>query len=180
VTGLGNIGARPEADPVNANKFYVYDPSAGRLLVSTNGGASFAAAGALDSWGAPRIRAAPGREGDVWVGLKGGGLARSTNSGASFSKIAKVTYCAAVGFGKTMSGASYPTVFIWGSVDNGKRGIYRSADAGASWLRINDDAHQFGGPGNGEFVNGDMNTEGVGYMSTVGRGVVYGAPVATP
>jgi hypothetical protein len=78
--------------------------------------------------------------------LKGGGLARSTNSGASFSK----------------------------------RGIYRSTDAGASWIRINDDAHQFGGPGNGQFVNGDMNTEGVVSMSTVGRGVVYGAPVTTP
>jgi hypothetical protein len=180
VTGLGSNGVRPEADPVNAAKFYAYDPGAGRMFVSTNGGASFAAAGALDNWGAPLIRTAPGREGDVWVGLKGGGLSRSTNSGASFSKIAKVTYCGAVGFGKTMSGASYPTVFIWGSVDNGKRGIYRSTDAGASWIRINDDAHQFGGPGNGEFVNGDMNTEGVVYMSTVGRGVVYGAPVTTP
>lgn len=179
VTGLGSNGARPEADPVNANKFYAYDPGAGRMLVSTDGGASFAAAGTLDNWGATLIRAAPGREGDVWVGLKGGGLARSTNSGASFSKLAKVTYCAAVGFGKTMSGASYPTVFIWGSVDNGKRGIYRSTDAGASWIRVNDDAHQFGGPGNGQFIAGDMNTEGVVYMSTVGRGVVYGAP-ATP
>jgi hypothetical protein len=79
-----------------------------------------------------------------------------------------------------MSGASYPSVFIWGSVDGGKRGIYRSTDAGASWIRVNDDAHQFGGPGNGQFIVGDMNTEGVVYMSTVGRGLVYGAPAATP
>jgi hypothetical protein len=180
VTGLGNNGARPEADPVNPAKFYAYDPGAGRMLVSTDGGASFAAAGTLDNWGATLIRAAPGREGDVWVALRGGGLARSTNSGASFSKLSKVTYCAAVGFGKTMSGASYPTVFIWGSADGGKRGIYRSTDAGASWIRVNDDAHQFGGPGNGQFIVGDMNTEGVVYMSTVGRGIVYGAPVTTP
>ena len=39
---------------------------------------------------------------------------------------------------------------------------------------VNDDQHQFGGPGNGYFVAGDMNTYGRVYMSTVGLGVVYG------
>jgi hypothetical protein len=54
--------------------------------------------------------------------------------------------------------------------------VYRSTDAGASWVRVNSASSQFGGPGNGQFVMGDMNTEGVVYMSTVGRGLVYGAP----
>jgi len=58
--------------------------------------------------------------------------------------------------------------------------MYRSTDTGASWLRVNDDAHQLGGPGNGQFIVGDMNTGGVVYLSTVGRGVVYGAPMVTP
>jgi xyloglucan-specific exo-beta-1,4-glucanase len=84
-----------------------------------------------------------------------------------------------VGFGKPIGSAGYPTVFVWGAVNGGKRGLYRSTDAGASWARINDDAHQYGGPGNGEFVSGDMNTEGLVYMSTVGRGIVYGAPAGT-
>jgi photosystem II stability/assembly factor-like uncharacterized protein len=70
-------------------------------------------------------------------------------------------------------------VFIWGAV-GGKRGLYRSTDAGASWIRVNDDAHQFGGPGNAQFVVGDMNTEGRVYMSTVGRGIVYGTPQTAP
>jgi hypothetical protein len=39
--------------------------------------------------------------------------------------------------------------------------------------------HQFGGPGNGNFVQGDMNTFGVVYMSTVGRGLIVGAPEGT-
>ncbi len=34
--------------------------------------------------------------------------------------------------------------------------------------------HQYGGPGNGAFVQGDMNVFGRVYMSTVGRGLVYG------
>jgi hypothetical protein len=66
-------------------------------------------------------------------------------------------------------------LYIWGTV-GGVRGVHRSLDAGASWLRINDDAHQYGGPGNGQFVVGDMNVFGVVYMSTAGRGIVYGKP----
>ncbi|XHS77399.1 exo-alpha-sialidase [Burkholderiaceae bacterium UC74_6] len=176
VSGLGGTAARPIADPIKAAKFYGYDSQTGQVLVSTNAGVSFSAAATLPTGGFPVLRAAPGREGDVWVALGSGGLTRSTDSGTSFNAIANVSYCGAVGFGKTMSGASYPTVFIWGVAGGGKRGLYRSSDAGASWTRINDDAHQFGGPGNGQFVVGDMNTEGVVYMSTVGRGVVYGAP----
>ncbi|WP_454832441.1 WD40/YVTN/BNR-like repeat-containing protein [Pseudoxanthomonas wuyuanensis] len=179
VTGLGTNALRPAADPVNANKFYAYDNSNGAVLVSTNGGSSFAVAATLATGGSTWIRPAPGREGDVWVALRSGGLSRSTNSGASFVKLPNVTDCSAVGFGRPMRWASYPTVFIWGAVDGGKRGLYRSTDQGASWIRINDDAHQFGGPGNAQFVVGDMNIEGVVYMSTVGRGIVYGTPAAT-
>jgi hypothetical protein len=118
---------------------------------------------------------APGREGDIWVPLNGGGLARSTNSGASFSTIGSVSNCQAIGFGKADVNASYPTIFIWGTV-NGVRGLFRSTNTGASWVRVNDDAHEYGGPGNGNFVQGDMNTFGVVYMSTAGRGIVYGKP----
>jgi hypothetical protein len=173
----GSNDVKPVADPVNAKKFYAYDN--GSLKVSTDGGANFSAAATLATGGSALLRTAPGREGDVWVALRGGGLARSTNSGSTFSTFSNVKQADAVGFGKAASGANYPTVFIWGVVDNGPLGIYRSVDAGANWIRLNDDAHEFGGPGNGEFVVGDMNTEGVVYMSTVGRGLVYGAPAAT-
>jgi hypothetical protein len=89
VTGLGTGAVRPVADPVNASRFYVYDN--GTVRVSTNGGASFTAAATLASGGSTLLRAAPGREGDVWVALKGGGLARSIDSGASFSVLSNVT-----------------------------------------------------------------------------------------
>src|SRR5688572_7896439 len=68
---------------------------------------------------------------------------------------------------------TYPTVFIYGTV-NGILGVHRSTDEGATWIRVNDDAHEYGGPGNGQFVQGDMNVFGRVYMSTVGRGLVYG------
>jgi hypothetical protein len=177
VSGLGTNEVRPFADPVNPNKFYVYDN--GTLRASSNGGMTFTSVGSLAQWGSTIGRAAPGREGDVWIALNGGGLARSTNSGVSFSTFSNVSEAGAVGFGKTATGASYPTVFIWGVANGGPRGVYRSTDAGASWVRVNTAASQYGGPGNGNFVMGDMNTEGLVYMSTVGRGLVYGMPTTT-
>jgi photosystem II stability/assembly factor-like uncharacterized protein len=175
VGGIAVNNARPVADPANATKFYVYNPSDGSFMISTDSGASFWKFSTLAAGGSDAIRAAPGREGDIWVPLYGGGLARTTSSGWQFSVLPNITYCGAVGFGKAAAGASYPTVYIWGTI-GGVKGIYRSTDTGQTWTRINDNAHQFGGPGNGHFVVGDMNTFGVVYMSTAGRGIVVGKP----
>jgi hypothetical protein len=86
-----------------------------------------------------------------------------------------------MGLGKAAPNASYPTLYMWGAANGGPRGIYRSIDKGATWERINDDAHQYGGPANGNFVVGDWNVYGRVYMSTAGRGLVYGniGPVTT-
>ncbi len=61
----------------------------------------------------------------------------------------------------------------------GARGVFRSIDSGASWLGIHDDNHQYGGPGDSQFVIGDANTYGVVYMSTAGRGIVTGKPIVS-
>ena len=63
-------------------------------------------------------------------------------------------------------------MYIWGTA-GGVLGIHRSDDMGTTWTRINDDAHEFGGPGNGNFVMGDRNVYGRAFMSTAGRGIVY-------
>jgi hypothetical protein len=74
-----------------------------------------------------------------------------------------------------MSGASYPTVFIWGTV-SGVTGLFSSTDQGATWLRLNDDATEFGGA---SFLVGDMNVAGRVYMaSNAGRGLIYWEPAA--
>lgn len=175
VAGLAQVKMRPVADPVDPHVFYAYDDAA--LLASTDGGATFAPRASLPAGGSHLVRVAPGRAGDVWVALKNGGLVRSTDGGAHVAPLAAVGYCGAVGFGKAAPGHDYPTVYIWGDV-KGVRGIHRSLDAGATWTRINDDAHQYGGPGDGQFIVGDMNRYGVVYMSTAGRGIVYGKPIS--
>lgn len=171
VTGIN--GLRPVADPVNPLKFYAYNSTSGFMMVSTDGGVSFDQSASVGTGGSRVIRTAPGREGDVWVARYGTGLTRSTDSGQSFASIAGVTFCGAVGFGKAAPGASYPSVYIWGTV-GGVLGIHRSTDEGETWKRVNDDAHEYGGPGNGQFIMGDMNVFGRVYMSTAGRGIVYG------
>jgi xyloglucan-specific exo-beta-1,4-glucanase len=173
VNNLNINGAQPIADTVSASLFYAYDRSNGKFWVSYDAGVNFYNVSNLAAWGSDHIRAAPGVQGDVWVPMQSGGLMRSTNSGSSFSKLASVTECSGIGFGKAAAGSGYPTVFIWGLV-NGVRGMFRSTDAGASWLRINDATHQYGG--DGSIVAGDMNTFGVVYMSTVGRGLAVGRP----
>jgi xyloglucan-specific exo-beta-1,4-glucanase len=172
--GIDVSNAVPVADFVNPDKFYIYSSGSGQLFVSTNKGVSFSASvSGPGQWGSQRIRAVPGNEGHVWIALHGGGLTYTTNNGASWTTVSGVTNCAAVGIGKAEASATYPTIYIWGTV-GGVRGLFRSIDQGANWTRINDDAHEWGGTGNGNFVMGDMNVYGRVYMSTVGRGVIVG------
>ena len=122
-----------------------------------------------------RFAAVPGREGDIW--LTGGttnatyGMWHSTDSGTTFTKIAAVNEGDAIGFGKAAPGASYPAIYTSSKI-NGVRGIFRSIDAGASWVRLNDDQHQWGWTGS--VVIGDPDVYGRVYVGTNGRGVIVG------
>lgn len=197
VTGLdGQTNyARIVPDPVNANVFYVLS-SQGNLLRSTDKGVSFANYGVVKDEslslyynGSGLIRTVPGREGHIWApldqsqvwltkGYSENGLASSEDGGYTWTRYPNVSTAISVGIGKAKEGADYEALYIWGIAGGSDNplGIYRSTDKGESWERINDDAHQFGGPGNGNFVVGDMNNFGVVYMSTIGRGLVVGAP----
>ncbi len=167
-------------DPVVNEKFYVYNASSGQFLVSPDGGSSFTVANnKIPIGGSNIIRAVPGREGDVWIPMNKNGLYRTTNSGNTFAKITNVTHCEAVGFGKESPGSRFPTIYMYGTISGGTTysSIYRSTDQGVTWIRINDDDHQYGGLGNARFIVGDMYNFGRVFMSTAGRGIIYGDPV---
>lgn len=175
VQGLSMTHARVVADTVNSQKLYALNGN--KMMVSLNAGVSFQQMGTLPhSSGSRIIRAVPGVEGGLWVALGNNGLAQSSDSGANFSLIPGVSAAQAVGFGKAAPDTNFPTIYIWGTVNN-VTGIFRSTDKGNTWMRINDNAHQFGGPGNGNFIQGDINTFGTVYMSTAGRGIIYGKVV---
>ena len=179
-SGVSTPDAVPVADQVNSNYFYIYNPN-GQMLASSNKGVSFSVAGTpgtntIAPWVLTTlIRTVPGLEGHIWVPLGGNGLKYSTDHGATYTTLSNVPYCTTVGIGKAMAGASYPTIFIWGTV-SGVTGLFRSTDQGATWGgRMNDDAHEFGGT---PLLIGDMNIAGRVYMGAAGgRGLIYWDPV---
>jgi chitodextrinase len=158
-----------ESDRVNPQKFYAF--KSGTFYASTNGGQSFSSTGAtgLPSIGNTHFKAMPGVDGDIWLAGETG-IFHSTNSGASFTKLANVTEAVNIGFGRAAPGQSYMALFIVGTVD-GVKGVYRSDNAGSTWVRINDDAHQYGNMG--EALTGDPRIYGRVYLGTNGRGVLY-------
>jgi hypothetical protein len=162
-----------ESDRVNASKFYGFN--GGQFYVSTNGGATFTQTAATGLPSTGKFKALPGVEGDVW--LSGDtGLFHSTNSGASFTKVSAVTKAVSVGFGKAATGKTYPALYSMATV-GGVTGVYRSDDTGATWIRINDDQHQYGNAG--DAITGDPRVYGRVYLGTNGRGIVYGDRTGT-
>ncbi|HXM58112.1 MAG TPA: xyloglucanase, partial [Candidatus Dormibacteraeota bacterium] len=162
-------GAQVHADRVNPMKFYGF--ANGTFYVSTNGGASFAATAATGLPTSAQFKAIPGIEGDVWLAGNPGGLFHSTNSGASFIKLSNVTSADGIGFGKAAPGQTYMALYSLATV-SGVRGVFRSDDAGATWVRINDDQHQYGVTN--EPITGDPRIYGRVYFGTNGRGAIFG------
>ncbi|MDO0931238.1 1,4-beta-glucanase [Streptomyces sp. DG2A-72] len=169
-------GAVLVADPVDPTRFYAFDTTAGTLYASTDSGLSFTArATGLSSGDAGyQLAAAPGRSGDLWLSAKENGLHRSTDGGASFTKVGSCRASHTLGFGKAAKGASYPAIYMAGGIED-FNAIYRSDDEARTWTRINDDRHQWGWTG--AAITGDPRVYGRVYLATNGRGVQYGEPV---
>lgn len=177
-------GARVSSDRVNPKKFYgIAD---GVFYVSVDGGATFAkAATGLPTYLTSNFKAMPGVEGDIWVAAAEDntdrdspyGLWHSTDSGKTFKKLDQVQAAAAIGFGKAAPGQSYMALYAHASI-GGRDGIYRSDDAGRTWIRINDDRHQFGAANTA--ITGDPRVYGRVYLATNGLGIVLGEMAGTP
>ena len=185
---------RVVADRVNPKRFYGIALFDGKLFESTDGAAHFTERplvlqGGLprrggsgddnrtnrgdDRGGQDRIYATPEHEGDLWLAAYDG-LHHSPGAGKDFARIPGVEQIHAFGFGKAAPRAKLAALYLVGTVQ-GQRGFFRSTDAGASWLRINDDQHQWGLV---LHISGDPKKFGRVYVGTHGRGTFYGDPKA--
>ena len=91
-------------------------------------------------------------------------------AGATPVQIPNVQVATGVGFGMAAAGANYPAIYLTGKYNN-VAGVFQSLDGGTTWTRINDDKHQWGGPG---WVTGDMRIFGRVYVSAGRGGVIVG------
>lgn len=155
-----------------------YTPNASkpyRLFVSTDYGTTFSSAIDICNYDGCDAANRIAYISEDNIVLAGGwyGLYQVTNHGKDVKNL-NVFYCKTVGYGAPKDENSPNTLYIWGRpTESDAEGIYVSTDLGQSWFRVNDDEHQFGGTGNGNFIVGDMNTYGTFYMSTVGAGIIY-------
>ncbi len=176
------------ADPVDPMRFYANSVADGVFYWSIDGGATFVARkdmmrGPLSAssagrrgdarGGQDRLYAAPERSGDLWLASFDGLYHGSFDTGGGLVwKMPDVSEIHAFGFGKAPAGKSYPTIYLVGTI-SGHAGIFRSDDEAKSWVRINDDAHQWGLVLQ---IAGDPRIYGRVYVGTHGRGVFYGDP----
>lgn len=180
------------ADKVNPKRFYGVDVVNEILYSSLDGGMTFSAdtLALTVKWsqrrgsermrmnrgdsrgGQDRIYAMPGREKDLWIAAYDGLYHSTSLEGFDFKAMDKVRTIYAFGYGKEAPGKEYPTLYLIGVV-NGQYGFFRSDDKAKSWIRINDDAHQYGLV---LHICGDMQEYGRVYIGTHGRGIITGVP----
>jgi len=188
---------RLAADRRNPNKVYAYDSGGawwgtpGKVYVSTDGGRNFTLSpGSVSAnlranpFGTTSMAVNPNAEGDLWL-ADGNAVYHSVDSGANWTKLStfasvwgsrdpgqwpEVQGASVLALGKARAGAAYSAaVYVVGAM-NGAWGVYRSDDAGASWQRFNDDAHQFGGI---NLMAADQNLYGRVYTAGGCRGLFY-------
>lgn len=165
----------PVADKAVESVFYLFDRYTSSIMISVDGGASFkTVVGGLpkiEGWQNAQLAVVPGRMRDLWLAAPYG-LIHSKDSVTPVTNMKQVTEAWYVSFGAPAHAGDYPAVYLWGKV-KGKEGLWRSDDEGASWVRINDDAHQFGGF---RAIAGDMREYGTLYIAPHGRGILVGRP----
>ena len=175
---------RVTADKVDSRRFYAVDFTRNRMLRSDDRGAHFHPvagiglpadlSGARVTWREAQnpLVATPGQAGLLWLNVAGL-LYRSSDFGDHWTSIGAGLRIAYYGLGKSAPDSRWPAIYAIGQ-GSGLNAIWRSVDGGTTWLRINDDQHQWGM--RFRVISGDPRRFGRVYIGTDGRGVLYGDP----
>jgi xyloglucan-specific exo-beta-1,4-glucanase len=160
------------ADGKLGGVYYVF--ASGTVYKSTDGGATFtvAAKGLPASYEA--LVTVPGSAGDVWADFGDSGLYHSTDGAVSFSKLSTVKTAKLFAVGKRAPSGDYASLYLYGSLADGRSGIFRSIDEGLSWIEIGDPNVPIGDTPN--CMAGSLQTFGLVFIGTNGRGIYYGKP----
>lgn len=176
------------SDRVNPNVFYGFseNKNGAGFFVSIDKGLTFRQIKApegfpevnlagIDSEQVYEIRVESYKEGVIWMAMQEHGLWKikydSVHNEFLGERVSKTgAFIKRIGLGKPADGCKNKTLFTSGTI-NGEYGFYRSHDEGVTWIRINDDSHQYGDI---RSISGDPRVFGRIYVATGTRGLVYG------
>ncbi len=186
VTGLPN-GTIVSSDKVTPEVFYAYangtsyrgkvDPVHGIAAFTQVSSGLPQSAGCYGS-GCGVVDVDWNRAGSLWLPLGSSGLYHSIDGGSSWTALSNAPYANSVAIGAPAPWNGQDAVFLYGrTTADGPTALYRSDDTGASWTRINDDAHQYGGP---TLIQADPRVWGRVYLGMNGRGIIYGSIAGLP
>ncbi|WP_428334213.1 WD40/YVTN/BNR-like repeat-containing protein [Novosphingobium sp.] len=175
------------ADPVLPATFYYYHGGEGAnralqgLWVTQDGGAHWSRR--LTGEIAPasvfsaKLRAMPGHAGTLFFtsGVTSGdtALRRSSDGGATWQVLQRISAVDDVAFGKPAQGVQWPTIFVSARID-GQYGIWRSIDNASSWHQIT--TFPTGTLDQVTVMEGDKDVFGRVYIGYKGSGWRYGEP----
>lgn len=171
------------ADRVREGTFYALER--GMWYVSRDGGASYDSLVAADV-GLPQGGDLGGkpevvfdRAGELYLSLGAEGVYYTDCFGRRWRKVTAAGVAPSLfTLGARAPHSPHPSLYLYGTVEEGASdpGLYRSDDNGASWVRVDDDGHRYGGP---TLIQGDSRTWGRVFVGTGGRGIVR-AELAEP
>ena len=181
------------ADRVDAQSFYLLNPSNSAVYSSSDQGHTFAQLG-MPPNNIVALAVSPAAAGDVWAATTSG-LFESVDGTMTFTAsnpvtspnvVGEVSQTLALGFGAvdTAELSTYPAIYLSGYIEQNTinpksgitqislvNGIFRSIDQGQTWVMINSTADEWGGVYQ---ITGDPNLYGRVYLGTRGRGIFYG------
>ncbi|KAL2831751.1 hypothetical protein BDW59DRAFT_124599 [Aspergillus cavernicola] len=176
-TGFNAQTPNISADRVQPGTFYSFTDK--NWYLSRDGGLSYRSFKAKDVGLPVYPGAVPianfNRGGEIWLALGDLGVYHTQNFGRRWTRITGRGVAArhlTIGAGARRS--SKPALFIVGKAAThgplSQDGVYRSDDNGKTWVRVNDEEHQYGGVA---MIQGDPRVYGRVYLGTGGRGIVY-------
>lgn len=160
-------------DSNDPDAVYVY--SGGTMYISRDKGATFSSLAQMTPMSG-HIVSDPSEAGTAYIVSTAGGMYRVGSYGEDENDFVRNSGFSSVNqlaFGKAVSDDAPLAMYVIGTLkDTDFVGVYRSTDGGETWLRINDDKHEFGAIGTS--LAADMNVFGQVYFGTNGRGIIMG------
>ncbi|MEL6494479.1 MAG: hypothetical protein AAFQ41_05055 [Cyanobacteria bacterium J06623_7] len=157
------------ADGQDSDHYYYY--SEGRVYGSRDGGRTFQMlATKLPQAQRYVLTTVPGSSGEIWLSLDRGGLYHSQDGGNSFERIKSIAAAHLVTVGKTMTPRDSAPVYVYGSLADGRSGLFVSQDYSAPWQQISTLTQT---PRSIKVLVASQQEPGLIFAGTDGRGIYY-------